>query len=919
VGPIQSFGRRLQTSAGSSRLNASNACDYGVRFAILGLVALSPWVLLLGDEQSQGIVEITVFAISIVWAGKILWMKASGEQQLSIKDGAGKLFLPLGALLLLFAAQLVPLPPMIVRILSPATYQVYLVSLAGWPLTHPYSGFSGSSALNLPVWRPLSLCTQLTFREVLRFSCFSALILISAFYSFGKSRREESRFIRQTVLWMMAVCTIMALWGLMLVLVPEAGDAESAGRAHGPFINSDHFANYLAMITPLMLAGALYPSSFVEQSWRILFRIVSGLAFLIASSAIFLSLSRAGWIIWALGSFLLIWLIGFSRNAAQTDGDGEVRVALGRWSRIAIGGVAALLFLACSSYLLGSRGDQLLAERIRETGSNNDTSFTSRAEVWKASLSMLRDFPALGVGLGSWPEIFERYQPPPYNGLYLWTEAHNDYLQFATETGMVGVTIFALFWLPLAVFLARARASLPWRMVPLYTALLSGIVAMLAHELADFSFRITPNAVLFCVLVGVALRISRGSELAKLESAPPSWKLATLGAGAAVVMIVCAMTPSALADSYDVYYDLLSNESRASIRPSAEAVPVLARLIAEHPGRADPHLAMIRSLKREKKWTEFDREIDAAMWLQPINPIARDWHVFRLGKSGRIPEALAEITRSVYLAPDLGSHVSLLDKDRLLRLTDPEKAAVEMGIKEAVDHGNRGAIDQLSQFQIEQGYLDKAAENYNSAAIRESEPELKSQYFLNAGRIYVQAGKLDSAEQAFRNVLSNDPQNQAACQDLIDLLVREKKTAAVNRLLDEAAQNGVEASPLWSTYAQAAESAGDPSTAEQAARVALQNRPSDLATMRLLGSLYFQHGKFAQAAAIFEDVTEIDPDSAQDFYMLGISQESDFQYDAADSAFRKALSLRPNETGFGSHYREFQAKLKQSSADTVGP
>jgi len=58
--------------------------------------------------------------------------------------------------------------------------------------------------------------------------------LISAFYSFGKSRREESRFIRQTVLWMMAVCTIMALWGLMLVLVPEAGDAESAGRAHGP-------------------------------------------------------------------------------------------------------------------------------------------------------------------------------------------------------------------------------------------------------------------------------------------------------------------------------------------------------------------------------------------------------------------------------------------------------------------------------------------------------------------------------------------------------------------------------------------------------------------------------------------------------------------------------------------------------------
>jgi tetratricopeptide (TPR) repeat protein len=212
-----------------------------------------------------------------------------------------------------------------------------------------------------------------------------------------------------------------------------------------------------------------------------------------------------------------------------------------------------------------------------------------------------------------------------------------------------------------------------------------------------------------------------------------------------------------------------------------------------------------------------------------------------------------------------------------------------------------------------------AAENYSNAAERESDSDYKSQYFLDAARVYVQSENLGSAQQAFRNVLSGDPQNQAAYQELIDLLVREKKAAAVNHLLDEAAQNGVDATPLWAAYARAAESAGDPSTAEQAARVALQNRPSDLETMRLLGSLYFQHGKFAQAAATFEDVTDIDPDSAQDFYMLGISEESDFQYDAADRAFRKAVALRPNDQGFNAHYSEFQARLKQSSAELVNP
>ena len=84
-------------------------------------------------------------------------------------------------------------------------------------------------------------------------------------------------------------------------------------------------------------------------------------------------------------------------------------------------------------------------------------------------------------------------------------------------------------------------------------------------------------------------------------------------------MIAVVMTRTAVAYPYDVY----SDESRAYWQSPAQAVPALAQLIAAHPGRADAHLAMIHSLGLEKRWAEIDREIDAAMWLQPTNPTAR--------------------------------------------------------------------------------------------------------------------------------------------------------------------------------------------------------------------------------------------------------------------------------------------------------
>ena len=196
----QTFGRTSKTTIGGAKAGVPSGCDKLVLSGIVALVVLSPLGPLIRDERALQIAEIGVFAISAIWAGKTLWMRStSSEQQSAIEDW--KLFVPLGALFLWFVVQLIPLPPALVRIFSPATYQVYEKSLAGWPSAHPYGGLiAGSSGLSLPVWRPLSLCTELTLSGALRFSCFSALMAISAFYSFGGSRDREIRFVRRTAI-----------------------------------------------------------------------------------------------------------------------------------------------------------------------------------------------------------------------------------------------------------------------------------------------------------------------------------------------------------------------------------------------------------------------------------------------------------------------------------------------------------------------------------------------------------------------------------------------------------------------------------------------------------------------------------------------------------------------------------------------
>ena len=81
-------------------------------------------------------------------------------------------------------------------------------------------------------------------------------------------------------------------------------------------------------------------------------------------------------------------------------------------------------------------------ERFHNTLAGTDT-ISDRITAWQGGAHIVRDFPIVGIGLGDWPEIFARYQPPPWTELFF-SEAHNDYIQWIAETGLIRCGISSL-------------------------------------------------------------------------------------------------------------------------------------------------------------------------------------------------------------------------------------------------------------------------------------------------------------------------------------------------------------------------------------------------------------------------------------------------------------------------------------------
>ena len=279
---------------------------------------------------------------------------------------------------------------------------------------------------------------------------------------------------------------VVALFAVLQGMAPNGKiywirTLEQGGFIYGPYVNHNHYAGLMEMLTPFPLV--LAATHFTDGSRKI---VVAGIAALMAAS-IFLSGSRGG-----MAAFVVQMVVLSVLLARKREGNWKQPLMLGA-------------FLAMVIVFLLWMGNNELTRRLISIHSETREEINGgvRLTIDRDCLRMLMRRPIFGWGLGTFPVVYPEFRSF-YTNMFV-NQAHNDYLQLLVETGLAGFSIAV--WFLVLVFRQAAGKLKNWTenaSGALTVAALLGCVGILVHSFLDFNLQIPANAALFYVLCAIA-------------------------------------------------------------------------------------------------------------------------------------------------------------------------------------------------------------------------------------------------------------------------------------------------------------------------------------------------------------------------------------------------------------------------------
>ncbi len=439
---------------------------------IIAALVLSPLPIGSVKPVHLLIIQISSFFIFLLWLIKSIIEEKTPF--LSIKP-----YLPILLFLVLCLFQTVPFPSYIVGALSGKSLEI-------WELTYSILADIGSSS-DMKLFT-ISLYPNETMKQtLLLLSYFTFGIVVSK--SFGRVLN-----IKLAIIPILAIMMMEALLGIYQYLLSGGQEV-----ARGTFVNRNHFAGFIEICFPLALGYLLSikqgnksdKKSFVgrlisSNLKHILLAIMMGIVLL----SIMLSESRGG--IFSILVSLFFFYIVFSKFAPKGIET--------KWIIYIIVAVCLLLGVYIGIYPIIER--YLFAWEY--------FSSLKRILVWKDTVSIIRDFPLFGTGLGTFSHVFPLYKISMIKPLRF-EESHNDYLQILSETGLLGFLLImlalVLFFLSSVRNLARLSSEQDHLRLFLLLGALTGILSILIHSFVDFNLQIPSNALYFTFLIGFSVAI----------------------------------------------------------------------------------------------------------------------------------------------------------------------------------------------------------------------------------------------------------------------------------------------------------------------------------------------------------------------------------------------------------------------------
>lgn len=401
------------------------------------------------------------------------------KQKLVTVPGSTALFL----LLLFMVLQLVPLPPSVVQLISPAAYDAYQPVLS----------------LGEESWIPLTINQHRTLQELLRIACYTL------FYILTIQLLSIHHHLKKTVYIVTGLAAAIAL--LAIIQNIESPDkiywlrsVPKNAQPFGPWVNANQFAGFMEMLCPIALGLFLFFKPRFEPDESLRYRIVTfftqpssnlhmilGVAASLIFLSVFITLSRGGIITISLAVFVFIVLYNLKKK---------------RQGQAAIFTVVACALIAVSWF-----GWDSIASEFNKSIDLDGSITDSRFLIWSDALNIFQSFLPVGSGFGTFIDIFPAYRS--FSGSAIIDHAHNDYLELLTDGGVIGFLLAA--WFVLSVLLHG------WKMIRIrrdkFAVLigigaLTGVLAMLIHSVTDFNMHNGAVGLYFFFCCGLTVAVT---------------------------------------------------------------------------------------------------------------------------------------------------------------------------------------------------------------------------------------------------------------------------------------------------------------------------------------------------------------------------------------------------------------------------
>jgi O-antigen ligase len=334
-----------------------------------------------------------------------------------------------------------------------------------------------------PSTAPLSIAPAATLKAV-----GTAVLTVLTFWSARETAgRGVLRTLLRPVAWSGLAVSVIAIFfraegaGTIYGIAPVASNAVP----YGPFVNPNHLGTWLILALPLTCG---YVVARVRRH----------------ANGDSLAANLDAPMVWLLGSaavMLMAAIISLSRSTAVGLCAGAVigaACALRRTPRAARWVAAAAVFAVAIALWLPAT--MRLASRFEKP---EFTETWARPQIWRETVPIVRDFALTGTGMGGYSTAMLLYQKT--DRTLFFNQAHNQYLQFATDGGLM--LLVPLIWTAFAFGLGVTRRLTgdPTPMFWIRTGAVAGIAAALVQSLWETGLRMPANAVLFALVCAIAV------------------------------------------------------------------------------------------------------------------------------------------------------------------------------------------------------------------------------------------------------------------------------------------------------------------------------------------------------------------------------------------------------------------------------